>query len=278
MFWSVVRACADTVDDRQLARPIARTRPNLTQLKSNSPVEALLLDIEGTTTPIDFVYRILFPYAKENARSFLTANRSLPAVQQDIAGLLVENASDVEQGNAPPSIERSEANVSIESVATYVSWLMDRDRKTTPLKSLQGKIWEEGYRKGELRSRVFEDVAPAFERWRAQGKNIYIYSSGSVLAQRLLFGNTEAGDLRPLISGYFDTNIGAKKEPESYRRIAAELNLEGSSITFVSDVVGELDAAASVGFNTVLCVRPGNPEQRASSGHEIETSFVELFP
>ena len=249
----------------------------MTQLTSNSPVEALLLDIEGTTTPIDFVYKVLFPYAKEHARSFLTTHQSLPAVREDIAGLLEENASDLKQGNSPPTIEGSTTNAAIESVASYVSWLIDRDRKTTPLKSLQGKIWEEGYRNGELRSRVFEDVAPAFERWLAQGKKIYIYSSGSVLAQKLLFGSTEAGDLTPLISGYFDTNIGAKKESESYRRIARELNLKGSSIMFVSDVVDELDAAASVGFQTVLCVRPGNPAQKASSGHEIKTTFDELF-
>ena len=250
----------------------------MTQLTSNSPVEALLLDIEGTTTPIDFVYSVLFPYAKENARRFLTAHRSLPSVQEDITGLLEENTSDVEHGNAPPPIEGSATSASIETISNYVSWLIDRDRKTTALKSLQGKIWEEGYRKGDLRSRVFGDVAPAFARWRAHGKKIYIYSSGSVLAQKLLFGNTEAGDLTPLIGGYFDTKIGAKKQSDSYRRIAAKLNLEGSSITFVSDVVDELDAAASVGFRTVLCVRPGNPQQRASSGHVIKMSFDELFP
>ena len=250
----------------------------MTQLTSNFPVEALLLDIEGTTTPIDFVYKVLFPYAKENAFSFLTTHRSLPAVKEDIAGLLKENASDLQQGNAPPPIEGSSTNASIESVANYVSWLIDRDRKTTPLKSLQGKIWEKGYRNGELRSLVFEDVAPAFKRWREQGKGIFIYSSGSVLAQKLLFGSTEAGDLTPLISGYFDTNIGAKKESESYRRIAAELNLNGPSIMFVSDVVDELDAAASVGFQTVLCIRPGNPVQKASSSHDIKTTLDELFP
>ena len=250
----------------------------MTQLTSNLSVEALLLDIEGTTTPIDFVYRVLFPYAKENARRFLTAHRSLPAVREDITGLLEENRFDVGQSNAPAPIEGSAASASIEAISNYVSWLIDRDRKTTPLKSLQGKIWEEGYRNGELRSRVFGDVAPAFERWRRQGKRIYIYSSGSVLAQKLLFGNTEAGDLTKLISGYFDTNIGAKKETESYRRIATELNVAPWSIMFVSDVVDELDAAASIGFETVLCVRPGNPMQKASSGHEIKTSFEELFP
>jgi len=238
----------------------------------------MLLDIEGTTTPIDFVYSVLFPYAKEHAGRYLSVHRSVTAVQDDIAGLLKENALDAEQGNDPPPIEGSATSAPVEAISTYVSWLIDRDRKTTPLKSLQGRIWKEGYRKGDLRSVVFGDVPTAFERWREQGKRIYIYSSGSVLAQNLLFGNTEAGDLTPLISGYFDTNIGGKKESESYRRIAGELNLAPSSVMFLSDVVDELDAAASVGFQTSLCVRPGNPPQRQNSGHEITSSFDDLFP
>jgi enolase-phosphatase E1 len=249
----------------------------LTQPTSNTSVEALLLDIEGTTTPIDFVYRVLFPYAKNNVRNYLSAHRSLPAVQDDITGLIEENASDAEQGNEPPLIVGSATNASVDAIANYVSWLIDRDRKTTPLKSLQGKIWDEGYHKGDLRGIVYEDVPRAFERWRQQGKRIYIYSSGSVLAQKVLFGNTEAGDLTHSISGYFDTEIGAKKESESYRRIAEALAMRPSSLMFVSDVVDELDAAATVGFHTVLCVRPGNSPQRPNSAHEIRTTFDDLF-
>jgi enolase-phosphatase E1 len=237
---------------------------------------ALLLDIEGTTTPIDFVYNVLFPYARAHVKDYLAAHLSLPSARADIAGLFEENAEDARRGLDPPLLEAPVEQVSLDAVEAYVRWLMDHDRKTTPLKSLQGKIWDEGYRKGELRSQVFEDVPRAFKRWREQAKKICIYSSGSVLAQKLLFANTEAGDLTPFINGYFDTNIGAKKDPESYRRIAGELELESSTVLFVSDVADELDAAAAAGFQTLLCIRPGNHPQSPASIHSIIKTFDEV--
>jgi enolase-phosphatase E1 len=242
------------------------------------PVTALLLDIEGTTTPIDFVYKVLFPYARTHVRDYLAARLALPAVRADIAGLCDENAEDTRHGLDPPLLEGPVEQVSIDAVDCYVGWLMDHDRKTTPLKSIQGKIWDEGYRRGELRSQVFEDVPRAFKRWSERGKTICIYSSGSVLAQKLLFANTEAGDLTPFISGYFDTNIGAKKDPESYRRIASELKLQSLAVLFVSDVTAELDAAVSAGFETLLCVRPGNHPQSPAASHTIINTFDEIFP
>jgi enolase-phosphatase E1 len=242
------------------------------------PIKALLLDIEGTTTPIDFVYNVLFPYARTHVKEYLAEHRSLPDVQSDIAGFFYDNAEDVRRGLDPPVLEGSAERFSLDAVEAYVNWLMDRDRKATPLKSLQGKIWDQGYRRGELHSQVFEDVAPAFKRWREQAKRICIYSSGSVLAQQLLFANTESGDLTPFISGFFDTNIGPKKDPDSYCRIAGELELQSSTVVFISDVVGELNAAASSGFQTLLCVRPGNPAQSATSSHSIANTFDEVFP
>jgi enolase-phosphatase E1 len=242
------------------------------------PVTALLLDIEGTTTPIDFVYNVLFPYARTHVRDYLAASLSLPAVRGDIAGLYDENAEDARRGLEPPLLEGPVEQVSLDTVEAYVRWLMERDRKTAPLKSIQGKIWDEGYRRGELRSQVFEDVLPAFKRWTERAKKIFIYSSGSVLAQKLLFANTEARDLTPFISGYFDTNIGAKKDPESYRRIASELKLQSLAVLFVSDVTAELDAAASAGFETLLCVRPGNHPQSPAASHTIINTFDEIFP
>ena len=250
----------------------------MTSQPFTKPVTALLLDIEGTTTPIDFVYKTLFPYARTHVRDYLAASVSLPAVRADIAALRDENAEDAKRGLEPPVLEGPLEQVSFDAVESYVQWLMDHDRKTTPLKSIQGKIWDEGYQKGELRSQVFEDVPRAFERWRERGKTIYIYSSGSVLAQKLLFANTEAGDLTPFISGYFDTNIGAKKDPESYRRIASELKLQSLAVLFVSDVTAELDAAASDGFETLLCVRPGNHPQSPAASHTIINTFDEIFP
>ncbi|MEK6406764.1 MAG: acireductone synthase [Acidobacteriota bacterium] len=242
------------------------------------PVKVLLLDIEGTTTPIDFVYKILFPYARKNVKPYLAAHRSSPEVQPDIRALLEENAEDARRELDPPLLKGPAEHVPVDRVAAYVQWLMDRDRKSTPLKSLQGKLWEEGYGNGELRSQIFEDVTRAFKRWREQNKEICIYSSGSVLAQRLLFANTEAGDLTSFISGYFDTNIGAKQDPESYRRIANSLERLPEEIVFVSDVTAELDAAASAGFETLLCVRPGNPIQGPSPSHAVIHGFDEILP
>jgi enolase-phosphatase E1 len=238
------------------------------------PITALLLDIEGTTTPIDFVYNVLFPYARRRVKDYLAAHWSLPPVSTDVAGLVEENINDRTRGLDPPALEETPDSV---SVAVYVLWLMDQDRKTTPLKSLQGKIWDEGYRTGELRSQVFADVAPALRRWNEQGKRITIYSSGSVLAQKLLFGNTEAGDLTPLIDKYFDTNIGAKKDPESYRRIVEALELDPSAVLFLSDVSDELDAAATAGLRTLLCVRPGNNPQQSAPAHAIIRTFDEVL-
>jgi len=205
-------------------------------------VRAILLDIEGTTTPIAFVHDVLFSYARDHVREFLATD----SATEDIALLREEQANDV---GAP------------ESIAEYVEWLISIDRKSTALKSLQGKIWRQGYEAGSLKSQVFADVAPAFARWRDRGLKISIFSSGSVLAQQLLFAHTEVGDLTPFIDSYFDTNVGKKGEAESYRKIAEAMALEPQQILFISDVVAELDAASEAGMETVLSIRPGNSEQ-----------------
>jgi enolase-phosphatase E1 len=199
----------------------------------------ILLDIEGTTTPIAFVHDVLFSYARDHVREFLATD----SAAEDIALLREEQANDV---GAP------------ESIAEYVEWLISIDRKSTALKSLQGKIWRQGYEDGSLKSQVFADVAPAFARWRERGLRISIFSSGSVLAQQLLFAHTEVGDLTPYIDSYFDTNVGKKGDAESYRKIAAAMGLPSQEILFVSDVVAELDAANESGMNTLLSIRPGN--------------------
>ena len=213
-------------------------------------VRGILLDIEGTTTPIAFVHDVLFTYARNHVREFLTANADQEEVRADVALLHDEHAGDVSKGRNPPPL-----------VADYVEWLIAQDRKSTGLKSLQGKIWRQGYLEGTLKSQVFADVAPAFERWHARGLSISIFSSGSVLAQKLLFAHTEAGDLTRFIDDYFDTNAGKKGEAESYRRIAKEMKLPATEILFVSDVVDELDAASEAGMRTVLSVREGNAPQ-----------------
>ena len=241
-----------------------------------SPASVILLDIEGTTTPIDFVYRVLFPYARARVKSFIADHLSDEQTQADIAGFRDEHAEDIRQGLEPPPLREQSEKALIESITSYVHWLMDQDRKSTPLKSLQGRIWEAGYHAGELQSQVFDDVPLALRRLREQRKEICIYSSGSVLAQRLLFAHTEAGDLTALIRDYFDTNVGAKRDAESYQRIASSLARVPSEIVFISDVVAELDAALSAGFQTLLCERPGNHSQPVSPHTAIRT-FDELF-
>ena len=162
------------------------------------------------------------------------------------------------------------------SAAAYCRWLIERDRKSTPLKSLQGMIWENGYKNGELRGHVYPDVPVAFARWKDQGKSISIFSSGSVLAQKLIFRHTEAGDLTPFITAHFDTTTGAKKEPESYRKIAAALGVPPGAVLFLSDSVAELDAARPVGMETALSARPENPPAEPNE-HRVIRSFDEVF-
>lgn len=228
---------------------------------------AILLDIEGTTTPIAFVHEVLFSYARTHAKDFLSANSA--EVSADIALLREEHAADVSKGHQPPALDE---------IAVYVEWLIERDHKSTGLKSLQGKIWQQGYADGSLKSQVYADVAPAFERWRAQGLSINIFSSGSVLAQQLLFAHTEAGDLTKFIDNYFDTKIGKKGEAESYRRIAEALGLRSDEVLFISDVVAELDAAAEAGMSTLLSIRPGNPPQNNTNRYQTIYTFDEIEP
>jgi enolase-phosphatase E1 len=206
-------------------------------------VKAVLLDIEGTTTPIAFVTGVLFPFARRHLRSYL-AQRTADAATLDAA---------------VASLER----------------LMDDDSKATELKELQGRIWEEGYRRGELVAEVFPDVPRALARWREQEIPVGIFSSGSVHAQQLLFRHTTAGDLTPFLRWYFDTHIGPKRDPESYRRIAGEIGHPAGAMLFVSDVSAELDAARDAGMQVRLAVRPGNPQQPGDR-HAVVTTLDDL--
>lgn len=237
---------------------------------TDAGVRGILLDIEGTTTPIAFVHDVLFSYARDHASDFLINNIGSDEVRADVSLLYEDHAMDVVEDRNPPELTEE-----IESLAAYIEWLIDKDRKSTGLKSLQGKIWRQGYLDGSLKSQVFEDVSPALERWRAAGLKVSIFSSGSVLAQQLLFAHTNAGDLTRFIDSYFDTNTGKKGEAESYRRIAAEMSLEPSEIVFISDVVTELEAAEEAGMKTRLSVRQGNPIQ-APTHHQAIDSFDDV--
>ncbi|MGE5109624.1 MAG: acireductone synthase [Acidobacteriaceae bacterium] len=238
-------------------------------------VRSLLLDIEGTTTPISFVYDTLFPYAANNVEEFLSDHLQDEAVQRDVRALRSQREIDLKRGMDAPTCSEQSEQQQIESVVSYARWLISRDSKFGPLKSLQGKVWEEGYLRGDLRGEVFEEVPRALERWRGRGLRTYIYSSGSVLAQRLLFGHSNHGDLAKLLDGFFDTSVGPKTEPKSYLRIAETIALEPSGIVFLSDAVKELDAARDAGFQTVLSVRPGN-QPVATDEHPRIHNFDDL--
>lgn len=236
---------------------------------------AVLLDIEGTTTPVEFVYEVLFPFARRHVREFIIEH---PAeVRADIEALRAEHRADAEAGREPPGWRENSADSRAEAATLYVHWLMDQDRKSTALKSLQGKVWENGYLSGQLRGQVYADVPLAFERWRGQQKSIHIFSSGSVLAQKLLFAHTTAGDLTRHVGGYFDTRTGAKTDRASYESIGAAINTPAAEVLFVSDVTAELDAARAAGMWTALCVRPGRPEPEPR-GHRVIHTFDVLFP
>jgi enolase-phosphatase E1 len=236
-----------------------------------SSFRGILLDIEGTTTPIAFVHDVLFSYARGHAREFLASNFESEEVRADVALLREEHALDASNEAHPPLL-----NSEIDSIAAYIDWLIAQDRKSTGLKSLQGKIWRQGYLDGSLKSQVYADVAPALERWHAAGLSINIFSSGSVLAQQLLFAHTEAGDLTRFIDNYFDTNIGKKGEADSYRRIALETGLAANEIIFISDVVTELNAASEAEMKTLLSIRPGNPPQPDAERYQSIHTFDEI--
>jgi enolase-phosphatase E1 len=245
-----------------------------------SAIDVVLLDIEGTTTPIAFVYDVLFPFARRHLREFLKDQWHTPAVADAILKLQLEWADEAARGEAPPPWASTGVRVvpasDILMAAAYLEWLMDRDRKSPALKLIQGLIWERGYASRELTSDLFPDVAPAIERWTGAGLRVAIYSSGSGLAQRLLFAHSREGDLTPRLSGFFDTSAGSKTEAASFTRIAAALATSPARVLFVSDVSQELDAARTAGCVTALCVRPGNPIQPAGVPVNIVRTFEEI--
>ena len=219
-------------------------------------IRAIVTDIEGTTTSVRFVTDTLFPWSRARLRDYVLAHEA------ELTAIL--DAVRAEQGDAALS--------TAEVIAVLEAW-HDADRKIGPLKTLQGLIWEQGYADGHLRGHVYPDVAPALRRWQAAGLQLHVYSSGSVAAQRLLFGHSEAGDLTGLFSGWFDTAVGPKREVASYRAIAQAIGTEPDTILFLSDVVDELEAARGAGFATYLLARDGSP---AAGEHRVAASFDTL--
>ena len=236
-------------------------------------VPLILLDIEGTTTPIAFVTGTLVPYARAHLRAHLARHVQSPHGLALFEAIRREHAADADAHAVVPVWNETGPDT-LASVEAYLSWLMDRDRNSPALKELQGYIWEHGYETGALIAPMYPDVEPAFVRWRAEGHALGIFSSGSVLAQQWLFRRSSSGDLSRHLQWYFDTRTGPKREPASYTRIAESTATPCAEILFISDVVAELDAARDAGMQTALAQRPGNPPQPAHT-HRVIRSFDE---
>lgn len=234
-------------------------------MPSSSPPTAILTDIEGTTTSIAFVYDVLFPYAAARLERTCAQAHPGPELREALEQLRAEHGQETPSDPPPPFGDG----------APYARWLMERDRKSTGLKLLQGLIWDEGYARGEIRGHVYPDVPPVLKAWREQGHRLRVFSSGSVHAQKLLFGHTDHGDLTPLFEGFHDTRTGPKQDPAAYTAIAAAFGLPPGEILFLSDVTPELDAASQAGYRTGLLVRPGNRPAEPGT-HPIYGSFREI--
>ncbi len=240
---------------------------------------SVLLDIEGTVSPVAFVYDVMFPYARQHLAGFLTAHWDTPPVRQTIELLAIDHgASDSDAWFRQHNV--SDAERQLEFVVQSVLRLMDQDAKVTGLKQLQGLVWRSGFESGQLVASLFPDVTPRLRGWYQAGLQLFVYSSGSIAAQQLFFGHTREGDLRGLFSGYFDTTTGNKKQSDSYLAIASQIGQPPASICFISDVTDELDAARQAGMPTIWRadesgpVRDGDPALKDS--HPIIASFDQI--
>ncbi|KAG0039472.1 Enolase-phosphatase E1 [Podila clonocystis] len=247
------------------------------------PYEAVVSDIEGTTTPIVFVKENLFPYVTIKLPEFLKRNWATEEMKTAIEALRVQAAKDIADGLAeatPIAVESAEisADKVQQDVIACIGWQMKADRKIGALKAFQGYMWKEGYANGDLKGEIYPDVVPSFEQWKAEGKKLYIYSSGSIPAQKLLFGFSQSGDLLHYFAGHYDTTIGQKIEAESYTKIAKDIGLEPSKILFLSDNIHEIVAAKKAGLQAVVTDRPGNAPLTADerAANIVVQSFLDI--
>jgi len=221
-------------------------------------IKAIVTDIEGTTSSIRFVHEVLFPYAREHIGTFVRSNAEDMGVVSHLNDVRLEVGKDLD----------------LDSIVDQLVQWIDEDKKITPLKALQGMIWEEGYYKGELTGHLYADAIEYLRKWHDMGIKLYVFSSGSVQAQKLLFGHSDAGDLTPLFSGYYDTRIGNKREADAYRNILQDIGLPPGEVLFLSDIVEELDAAKAAGMQTTMLVRDESPTK--DLGHTQVKNFAEI--
>ena len=223
-------------------------------------IKSIITDIEGTTSSLAFVKEVLFPYARNHITAYIRSHEKDQAIRQ--------------------ALDETRKMIGVESttdqlIERFIQWI-DEDKKVTPLKTIQGLLWENGYREGHFKGHIYEDAVSNLRKWKNLGFRIFVYSSGSVYAQKLLFGHTDHGDLNPIFNGYFDTHIGAKTSPDSYEKIAASIETKPDNCLFLSDIKAELDAAQRSGMHTIWLVRNNNPDPLAD--HHQVSSFNDISP
>jgi enolase-phosphatase E1 len=233
----------------------------------------ILLDIEGTTSSVRFVYDEMFPYVRRELAEFLDRHASEPKVLAAAKQIALDGGKTLLELTGCEDLKSEAAQ---QRLTAEVIRQMDSDLKATGLKDLQGQVWEAGFKSGELLAHVYDDVPPCLRKWKDAGKELRIYSSGSVQAQLLFFGHTIAGNLLPLLSGHYDTTIGSKRESQSYQNIVADIGCSPADVLFLSDIDAELDAAKSAGLRTGLLLRPGNAPQSNEQQHPAIKSFEEI--
>lgn len=236
----------------------------MTQLAASG----VLLDIEGTTSSVSFVYDVMFPFVRRELEPYLETAWRTPECRAACEQIASEAVGSGQWASGSTLDQRA--------VRDEVLRLMDGDIKSTGLKALQGLIWERGFDSGELLAHVYDDVPPALLRWNGSGLDVRIYSSGSVQAQRLFFGHTEFGNLLGQFRGHYDTTTGPKRQAASYAAIASDFQQPASEIVFLSDILAELDAARTAGMQTVLVLRPDNKPVEPGHGHTAISSFAQL--
>lgn len=222
-------------------------------------IKTIVTDIEGTTSSLSFVHDVLFPYAREHMAKFVRCHAEAPAVVSLLNDVRLEAGEDL----------------SIDGIIKQLLDWIAQDKKITPLKALQGMIWEAGYKEGNFTGHVYDDAVEYLRKWHAQGIRLYVFSSGSVKAQQMLFGFSDAGDLTPLFSGYFDTSIGSKRETSAYQTIVSEIGLPATEVLFLSDIREELDAAKTAAMQTVWLVRDNEPD--ATAAHYQAKDFSQVM-
>lgn len=241
--------------------------------------KSIICDIEGTTSSISFVKDTLFPYALKNVEEYLKTHWNEDATKTVVAALREQAEEDKKaEVEGALTIPAGDSEDIIPDIVKYVEWQTSRDAKTGSLKTLQGLVWAKGYKDGSIKGHVYEDVSKALEQWTESGRKVYIYSSGSVDAQKLLFEHSEQGDLVKYLAGHYDTKIGAKTEKDSYEALLKNIEATAEEALFLTDVVAEAKAAKEAGLNVVVLDRPGNAELSEDDRKEftVVSSFADI--